>query len=97
MSIQHISDNDIKKAVALFYDGHNAPIISAKGKDTQAEEILRIAQEHDIPLCDNAALVNILCELELGDHIPKALYLSIAHIISFAYQLTLTSQEDHQL
>lgn len=88
MKLDDFDDITIKKAIALYYDGNNAPIITAKGRHNEAEEIIRIAKEHDIPLCDNAALVNILSELELGEHIPKALYVSVACIIAFAYGLT---------
>jgi flagellar biosynthesis protein len=40
-----------------------------------------------VPLCDNAALVDLLVTLELGDEIPEALYIAVAYIIAFAYQL----------
>ncbi|WP_028876010.1 EscU/YscU/HrcU family type III secretion system export apparatus switch protein [Teredinibacter turnerae] len=75
------------KAVALFYDGESAPTITAKGSGEQAEEILRIAREAEVPLCDNGPLVELLSQLELGDSIPKELYVAVAHIIAFAYQL----------
>jgi flagellar biosynthesis protein len=38
-------------------------------------------------LCDNGALVELLVQLELGDEIPESLYLAVAYIIAFAYQL----------
>ncbi len=77
----------IRKAVALFYDGVNAPTISAKGAGALAEEILAVAREHGVPLCDNASLVDLLVNLELGDEIPEALYMAVAYIIAFAYEL----------
>jgi flagellar biosynthesis protein len=77
----------LQKAVALFYDGVNAPHISAKGAGKLAEEIIAIAQEHGVPLCDNPTLVDLLVNLELGDEIPEALYVAVAYIIAFAYQL----------
>lgn len=78
---------ELQKAVALFYDGVNAPQISAKGSGKIAEEIIAIAQAHGVPLCDNATLVDLLVTLELGDEIPEALYVAVAYIIAFAYQL----------
>lgn len=93
MKLNEFDDATIKKAIALYYDGNHAPIITAKGKYNEAEEIIRIAKEHDIPLCDNAALANILSELELGEHIPKALYISVAYIIAFAYGLTSSTPD----
>lgn len=81
------SDQQLQKAVALFYDGVQAPTVSAKGIGEEAEAIMAIARQHDIPLCDNAPLVDLLVTLELGDNIPPALYTAIAHIIAFAYEL----------
>jgi flagellar biosynthesis protein len=78
----------LRQAVALFYDGKNAPTVSAKGEADIAEEIIAIAQASGVPLCDNAELTKLLMTLELGDSIPESLYLSIATIIAFAYELT---------
>ncbi|WP_086932394.1 EscU/YscU/HrcU family type III secretion system export apparatus switch protein [Agarilytica rhodophyticola] len=83
------SDEELKQAVALFYDGNQAPTIAAKGEGLQAEEIIRIAQENNVPLCDNAPLVDLLSQLELGDEIPEGLYIAVAHIIAFAHKLRL--------
>lgn len=81
------SEAEINQAVALFYDGQSAPSISAKGHSETAQEIVRIAQEHGVPICDNAGLVDLLITLELGDEIPESLYISIAHILALAYEL----------
>ena len=80
-------DDEIRKAIALVYDGSGAPRISAKGEGDIAEEIIQLADEHDIPLCDNAALVEILSQIEVGENVPQDLYTAVAHIIAFAYRL----------
>lgn len=82
-----INEEDVKKAVALFYDGNSAPTVTAKGAGDQADEIIRIAEEHGVPLCDNAPLVELLAQIELGDEIPEGLYIAVAHIIAFAFKL----------
>ena len=74
-------------AVALQYDGKNAPKVTAKGAGDLAEQILAIAREHNVPLNDNPELVKILSRVELGDHIPETLYLAVAEVIAFAYML----------
>ena len=74
-------------AVALQYDGENAPKVSAKGSGDIAEQILEVAQRHNVPLQDNPELVRLLYRLELGDEIPQALYLAVAEVIAFAYML----------
>lgn len=82
-----VKPEQLQKAVALFYDGQNAPQISAKGVGDVAQQIIAVANEHGVPLCDNAALVDLLVTLELGDEIPETLYIAVAYIIAFAYQL----------
>ncbi len=74
-------------AIALEYDGENAPTISATGKDYIAEEILKIAKENNIPILENSELARLLAQLELGETIPRELYLAIAQIIAFIYHL----------
>lgn len=82
-----VKPEQLQKAVALFYDGQNAPHISAKGVGDVAQQIIAVANEHGVPLCDNGALVDLLVTLELGDEIPETLYIAVAYIIAFAYQL----------
>ena len=89
------SSSQLQKAVALYYDGKNAPHVSAKGTGYVAEEIMAIAREHGVPLCDNPSLVDLLVTLELGNEIPENLYVAVACIIAFAYQLEgKTSKND---
>ncbi|GLO23978.1 MULTISPECIES: EscU/YscU/HrcU family type III secretion system export apparatus switch protein [Pseudomonas] len=76
-----------RQAIALTYDGQQAPTLSAKGDDALAEAILALAREHEVPIYENAELVRLLARLELGEQIPEALYLTIAEIIAFAWQL----------
>lgn len=82
-----MSKDNSKQAIALKYDGSNAPSLTAKGNDELAEEILRIAREHEVPIYENADLVRLLARLELGDAIPEALYQTVAEIIAFAWYL----------
>jgi len=76
-----------RQAIALSYDGQQAPTLTAKGDDTLAEAILAIAREYKVPIYENAELVKMLARLELGDSIPQELYLTIAEIIAFAWHL----------
>ncbi len=92
----HYSSAQLQKAVALYYDGKNAPHISAKGTGAVAEQIMEIAREHGVPLCDNPSLVDLLVTLELGDEIPENLYIAVAYIIAFAYQLEGKTPENEK-
>ncbi|GLQ32369.1 EscU/YscU/HrcU family type III secretion system export apparatus switch protein [Litoribrevibacter albus] len=77
----------IDTAVALNYDGKNAPKVTAKGEDELARKIVEVAEEHGIPLYHDEKLARTLSRLELGSEIPEELYLTIAEIIAFAYKL----------
>lgn len=74
-------------AVALNYDGDNAPKVTAKGSNELAEQIIELAKKHNVPLSENKELVTLLSTLELGEEIPEALYLAVAEVIAFAYML----------
>ncbi len=88
MNAEDIPIEALRQAVALQYDGRGAPNVVAKGEGSEAEALIALAQEHGIPLCDNAALVDLLSRLELGENIPPALYTSVAHILAFAYRIS---------
>ena len=75
------------QAVALSYDGEKAPTLAAKGDDELAQAIIQLALQAQVPIYENAELSQWLSKLELGDEIPKALYLTIAEILSFVYKL----------
>jgi flagellar biosynthesis protein len=77
-----------KFAIALEYDGDQAPVVTAKGHHDIADEILRIAEAEKIPVYEDKELSALLEQLDLGDHIPQSLYLVIAEVLSFAYRLS---------
>jgi flagellar biosynthesis protein len=80
-----MSLNKPLKAIALQYDGENAPIVTASGEGDIAEEIIRIAKEHGVPLREDMMLAALLSELELGEEIPPILYRVVAEVIAYAY------------
>ncbi|MCD8512703.1 MAG: EscU/YscU/HrcU family type III secretion system export apparatus switch protein [Nitrincola sp.] len=86
---------DTKQAVALKYDQEKgtAPTVIAKGKGLIAEQIIALAEEHDIHIHENPELLEVLIRLELGDEIPETLYKAIAEVIAFAYNLKNTENK----
>lgn len=74
-------------AVALHYSGDGAPRVTAKGHGLTADRIREIADEHGIPLWEDAGLADVLARVDLGDQVPEALYRAVAEIIAFAWQL----------
>ncbi|HDY99083.1 MAG TPA: flagellar biosynthesis protein FlhB [Pseudomonas sabulinigri] len=76
-----------REAIALVYDGAQAPTLTAKGEGELAEQIIQLAIDYEVPIYENADLARMLTQLELGDQIPEALYRTIAEIIAFAWYL----------
>lgn len=79
------TNNKADIAIALQYDGKNAPKVTAKGRDEIARYIKQIAEENDIPLHEDYLLAQVLSQIDLGDEIPRTLYLTIARVIAFSY------------
>ncbi|WP_338523295.1 EscU/YscU/HrcU family type III secretion system export apparatus switch protein [Pseudomonas batumici] len=79
--------NTPRQAIALKYDGQQAPTLTAKGDEELAEAILKLARDYEVPIYENAELVKLLARMELGDSIPQELYRTIAEIIAFAWNL----------
>ena len=76
-------------AAALRYDpkSDEAPEILAAGHGLIAEEILRIAKENDVPLHQDAALVEALARLEITDVLPRELYAVVAEVLAYVFRL----------
>jgi flagellar biosynthesis protein len=74
-------------AAALSYDpaGTEPPEIVAVGRGLSAEEIVRIAREHDVPVHQDAGLVEALAMLEVGQTLPRELYAVVAEVLAFVY------------
>jgi len=75
-------------AIALVYNGEHAPDVIAKGQGKTAEDMIRLAEEHNIPLQGDSALAEFLCDIPLGEEIPESLYLAVAKVLAFAYMLS---------
>ncbi|MGI2068808.1 EscU/YscU/HrcU family type III secretion system export apparatus switch protein [Shewanella baltica] len=80
-------ESEPKQAVALSYNGRNAPKIVATGEGLIAEEIIALAKANGVYIHQDPHLSHFLQLLELGEEIPKELYLLIAELIAFVYML----------
>ncbi len=73
-------------AVALKYDtqmSDSPPMVNAKGEDSTALLIRRVAEENQIPVVENRPLArDLYTNLEVGDIIPEVYYNAIAVIYS---------------
>ncbi len=79
-----------EKAVALKYDkeSSSAPKVTAKGEGYTAENIIKIAKLHDIPIKKDEDLVEMLSKLEVDKEVPAEMYKAIAEVFSYVYRLT---------
>ncbi|MCG8501760.1 MAG: EscU/YscU/HrcU family type III secretion system export apparatus switch protein [Firmicutes bacterium] len=84
----------IKEAAALKYEyGDRAPKVVAAGKGKVAENIIKTADEHDVPVHTDPELAHMLNLLELGDEIPPELYEVVAQILIFVSDLDKLKHE----
>lgn len=89
-------DLEKKQAVALSFDGESdkAPKVIAKGKGFIADELIKIASDHNIPIQEDANLVALLSQLEMNESIPEELYEVVAEIFAFIYRIDKDIKEN---
>lgn len=78
-------NDKLKIANALKFNPNEdaAPQLIAKGLGLIAENIIKKAEEHDIPVYVDEKLSNQLKQLEIGDQIPYELYEVVAEVLVF--------------
>ena len=85
-----IITNPTHYAVALKYDPEKgaAPMLLAKGSDFLALKIREIGEKHNILLLESPALArSIYHSTELEQEIPAGLYLAVAQVLAYVYQI----------
>jgi flagellar biosynthetic protein FlhB len=85
-----IITNPTHYAVALKYDAEKggAPVLLAKGSDFLALKIREIGGQHGILLLESPALArSIYYSTELDQEIPAGLYLAVAQVLAYVYQI----------
>ena len=87
--------NPTHYAVALKYSekGNRAPIVVAKGADEVAARIRELAMENNVVMMEAPPLARALFRhAELGDEIPEALYIAVAEVLAYVFQLRAYSK-----
>ncbi|WP_413692385.1 flagellar biosynthesis protein FlhB [Psychromonas sp. KJ10-2] len=85
-----IVTNPTHYSVALKYDkeGDRPPYVVAKGVDFMALKIREVAREHEVPVMQSPQLCRAVYHTtEIGDDIPEELFIAIAKILAYIYQL----------
>ncbi|MEZ5669590.1 MAG: EscU/YscU/HrcU family type III secretion system export apparatus switch protein [Alphaproteobacteria bacterium] len=78
-----------RKAVALGYRPaeHDAPVVRAKGQGHIADQIIRTAEAHGIPVREDSDLAELLSFVDPGTAIPVEAFVAVAEILSYLYRL----------
>jgi flagellar biosynthesis protein len=78
----------ITKAVAIEYKRgvDSAPMVTASGRGSIAEQILAIAFERGIKVRQDADLVEVLSLIEVDSPIPVEAFAAVAEILAYVYQ-----------
>lgn len=82
--------NPTHYSVALRYEAGKmrAPRVVAKGRDLVALEIRRVARAHGVPVFEAPPLARaIYATTELNREIPSGLYLAVAQVLTYVYQV----------
>jgi flagellar biosynthetic protein FlhB len=85
-----IVTNPTHYAVALRYNPEKtgAPVVVAKGKDLVAANIRELGAANKVPLVEAPALARaIYFNTELQQQIPAALFLAVAQLLAYVFQL----------
>lgn len=82
-------------AAALRYDpdGDAAPRVAAKGRGEVARRMLDVARQCGVPIHEDPDLAAALCNLDLDEAIPPALYRIVAEILAFLYRMNLLASK----
>ncbi|MEO5341875.1 MAG: flagellar biosynthesis protein FlhB [Gammaproteobacteria bacterium SHHR-1] len=90
-----IVTNPTHFAVALKYDQlrMRAPQVVAKGVDRVALNIRKVGAEHHVPVMEIPMLARALYyNAEIGEYVPQGLYLAVAKLLAYVYQLRTASE-----
>ena len=91
-----IVTNPTHYAVALRYDQNSmhAPKVVAKGVELVAANIRRVGAEHGVPVVQAPMLARALyAHTELGQTIPAGLFLAVAKLLAYVFQLRIYRRE----
>lgn len=81
-------------AAALHYDPvkPEPPQVLAVGRGLMADEIVRVAKLHGIPMHEDPGLVEALARLDVSDYIPRELYAVVAEVLAYVFRVDSESR-----
>ncbi len=90
--------NPTHVAIALRYDeaGAGAPTVVARGRDLVALQIRSVARAAEVPVFEAPPLARALyATTEIGQEIPRELYLAVARVLAYLLQLRRAGPTDY--
>ena len=92
MATQTGPEDATPRAVALSYGERevaqgSSPRVVASGQGAVAEQIIARAHEHGVPVHESRELVAALMHFDLDQHIPPALYVAVAEVLTWVHRL----------
>lgn len=92
---QSKKQHSFQLAIALKHEMGDsaAPRVISKGQGLAARKILEIAEENEVPIHQDAALSQVLNQVEVEDTIPPDLYEAVAQILAFIYRADKQAME----
>ena len=85
-----------RKAVALAYGKHPVPVVTAKGADDLARQMIEEAKKQGVFISEDPQLLALLSRLNVDEEIPRELYTAVAVILSWVYWLKGMSPGDEK-
>jgi flagellar biosynthesis protein len=87
--VKQPDDTQRGTAVALSYDEtrDQSPRVVAKGYGEVADAIISRARENGVYVHNSPALVTLLMQVNLDSRIPEQLYVAVAELLAWLYQL----------
>ena len=76
-----------RKAIALAYGKHPVPVVTAKGEDDLARQMIEEAKKQGVFISEDPQLLALLSRLNVDEEIPRELYTAVAVIFSWVYLL----------
>ncbi len=64
----------------------------AKGRGLIAEQIIARAKEHGVFVHESPELVALLTQVDIDEHIPPQLYMAVAELLAWLYNLEKNGQ-----
>ena len=86
-----------RQAITLAYGRNTVPVVTAKGEDELALQMLAEAQRQGVFVTEDPQLLALLSKLDVGEEITQDMYTAVAVILSWVYWLKGMQPGDEQV